>query len=80
MASPTYASSDFIAPNLGAPDYIGGFVVTAGLGLDELVSEFEALHDDYNAILAKALADRLAEAAAEYLHEQVRQVHWGYAP
>ena len=77
---PNLCLSDFIAPNLGAPDYIGGFVVTAGLGLDELVSEFEALHDDYNAILAKALADRLAEAAAEYLHEQVRQIHWGYAP
>ena len=54
--------------------------MTAGHGLDELVAEFEAAHDDYNAILAKALADRLAEAFAERLHERVRREYWGYAP
>ena len=77
---PNLCLSDFVAPTDAAADYIGGFVVTAGLGLDTLVAEFEGANDDYNAILAKALADRLAEAAAEYLHEQVRRVHWGYAP
>ena len=77
---PNLCLSDFVAPTNAAADYIGGFVVTAGLGLDTLVAEFEGANDDYNAILAKALADRLAEAAAEYLHEQVRRVHWGYAP
>ncbi|MDC1328536.1 methionine synthase [Pseudomonadales bacterium] len=77
---PNLCLSDFVAPTDVAADYIGGFVVTAGLGLDTLVAEFEDANDDYNAILAKALADRLAEAAAEYLHQQVRRVHWGYAP
>ena len=77
---PNLCLSDFVAPTNAAADYLGGFVVTAGLGLDTLVTEFEGANDDYNAILAKALADRLAEAAAEYLHEQVRRVHWGYAP
>ena len=77
---PNLCLSDFVAPTGSAADYVGGFVVTAGLGLDALVTEFEEANDDYNAILAKALADRLAEAAAEYLHEQVRRVHWGYAP
>jgi 5-methyltetrahydrofolate--homocysteine methyltransferase len=70
--------ADFIAP-AGTPDYIGAFAVTAGIGIDAKVREFEAAHDDYNAILLKALADRLAEAAAEYMHEQVRRQHWGYA-
>ena len=77
---PNLCLSDFVAPTDVAADYIGGFVVTAGLGLDTLVAEFEDANDDYNAILAKALADRLAEAAAEYLHQQDRRVHWGYAP
>ena len=73
--------ADFIAPrDCGVPDYIGGFAVTAGIGIDEHVARFEKAHDDYSAIVLKALADRLAEALAEYLHEQVRLEHWGYAP
>jgi 5-methyltetrahydrofolate--homocysteine methyltransferase len=59
------------------PDYVGAFAVTAGLGCDDLVREYEAAHDDYNAIIVKALADRLAEAFAEYLHAQARR-DWGY--
>lgn len=71
--------SDFIAPkDSGIPDYIGGFVVTAGLGIEKKLAEFEADHNDYNAILIKALADRLAEAFAERMHERVRQEFWGY--
>jgi 5-methyltetrahydrofolate--homocysteine methyltransferase len=70
--------ADFIAP-AGVNDYIGAFAVTAGIGIDEKVREFEAAHDDYNAILLKALADRLAEACAEYMHKQVRTEYWGYA-
>ncbi|MEZ4365926.1 MAG: methionine synthase [Kofleriaceae bacterium] len=70
--------ADFVAP-AGAPggDHVGAFIVTAGLGTDELVAEFEADHDDYHAIMAKALADRLAEATAEWLHARVR-AEWGY--
>ncbi|MCS6902246.1 MAG: vitamin B12 dependent-methionine synthase activation domain-containing protein, partial [Myxococcales bacterium] len=69
---------DFIAPHAtGLPDHLGAFAVTAGLGLDDLKGRFRAKHDDYNAILAEALADRLAEAFAEYLHKVVRDV-WGY--
>ena len=60
-------------------DYLGGFAVTTGIGLDGLIKEYEDNHDDYNSILAKALADRLAEAFAEYLHREVRVNHWGYA-
>jgi len=74
---PNLALSDFVAP---ADDYVGAFAVTAGIGLDELVQEFESAHDDYQAILAKALADRLAEAFAERLHEIVRRELWGYVP
>ncbi len=75
------ALADFVAPaDTGVPDYIGLFAVTTGHGLDRLVAGFEAAHDDYNAILAKALADRLAEAFAERLHERVRREFWGYAP
>ena len=75
------ALADFIAPKeSGFNDYIGGFAVTAGIGSDALVQQFEAAHDDYSAILVKALADRLAEAFAELLHEQVRKTYWGYAP
>ena len=59
---------------------MGAFAVTAGLGLDRVVAGFEAKHDDYHAILAQALADRLAEAAAEWLHREVRTALWGYAP
>jgi 5-methyltetrahydrofolate--homocysteine methyltransferase len=78
---PNIALSDFVAPcDAGPVDYLGGFAVTAGLGTDEAVRDFEAAHDDYNAILVKALADRLAEAFAEWLHERVRRELWGYAP
>ncbi len=77
--APNIALSDFISPKENAQDYVGCFVVTAGLGLDKIVQQFEKEHDDYNSILAKALADRLAEAAAEWLHEQVRKDYWGYA-
>ncbi|MBP8002785.1 MAG: methionine synthase [Chloroflexi bacterium] len=78
---PNYALSDFIAPaETGLADYLGLFAVTAGIGLDELVRQYEAVHDDYHAILAKALADRLAEAFAEHLHQRVRREFWGYAP
>jgi 5-methyltetrahydrofolate--homocysteine methyltransferase len=77
---PNYALSDFIAPeNSGVQDYIGCFAVCAGFGVDELVKHFETNHDDYNAILVKAIADRLAEALAEYMHEKVRKELWGYA-
>ncbi len=76
-----YALSDFVAPReSGVADYVGAFAVTAGHGLDALVQEFERDHDDYNAILAKALADRLAEALAERMHQRVRRELWGYAP
>ena len=69
---------DFIAPkDTGLPDHIGAFAVTAGIGLKELCERFRAEHDDYNAIMAEALADRLAEAFAECLHKQVRD-EWGY--
>ena len=75
------ALSDFVASReSGLADYLGMFAVTAGHGLDALVAGFEQAHDDYNAILAKALADRLAEAFAERLHEKVRRELWGYAP
>jgi len=74
------ALSDFIAPiESGVEDYIGGFAVTTGHGLDEVKARFEAAHDDYSAILITALADRLAEAFAERLHEKVRRELWGYA-
>ena len=75
---PNRSLADFVAPKASmAPDYIGAFAVTTGIGVDELVKEFEAQHDDYHAIMAKALADRLAEAFAEYLHARVRD-DWGY--
>lgn len=75
---PNYALADFVAPkSSGKQDYIGSFAVTTGLGLEAIVEAFERAHDDYNAIMAKALADRLAEAFAEYLHRQARR-DWGY--
>ena len=75
------ALSDYIAPKAsGLADYFGGFAVTAGLGVEERAKAFEAQHDDYSAIMVKALADRLAEAFAERLHERVRREFWGYAP
>jgi 5-methyltetrahydrofolate--homocysteine methyltransferase len=71
--------ADFIAPqDSGIEDFIGGFAVTAGIGIDEHIARFEADHDDYSSIILKALADRLAEALAEYLHEQVRKDYWAY--
>jgi len=77
---PNYSLADWIAPQeSGLQDYLGAFAVTAGEGLDELVAEFEKDHDDYRSIMAKALADRLAEAFAECLHEKVRKEVWGYA-
>ncbi|MFM6975261.1 MAG: vitamin B12 dependent-methionine synthase activation domain-containing protein, partial [Sphingobacteriaceae bacterium] len=78
---PYYCLADFVVPkDTGKTDYIGGFAVTAGIGCDKLVKQFEDQHDDYNSILAKALADRLAEAFAEKMHELVRREYWGYAP
>jgi 5-methyltetrahydrofolate--homocysteine methyltransferase len=71
--------ADFVAPaGSGLEDYIGAFALSAGFGIDEHVQRFEAEHDDYSSILLKALADRLAEALAEYLHEEVRRTYWGY--
>ncbi|MEI6415717.1 MAG: vitamin B12 dependent-methionine synthase activation domain-containing protein, partial [Pseudomonadota bacterium] len=71
--------ADFIAPE-GQPDYLGAFACTAGDGIEPWIRQFEAAHDDYSAILLKALADRLAEALAEYLHQKTRRQYWGYAP
>ena len=72
--------ADFVAPvESGVEDYVGGFAVTAGIGIDEHVRRFEQDHDDYSSILLKALADRLAEALAEYMHERVRKEFWAYA-
>ncbi|MQP74834.1 methionine synthase [Stenotrophomonas sp. MYb238] len=77
---PDFCLADFIAPqDSGRQDWIGGFAVTAGIGIEPHVARFEADHDDYNAILLKALADRLAEALAERLHHRVRTGYWGYA-
>jgi 5-methyltetrahydrofolate--homocysteine methyltransferase len=75
---PYFSLADYVAPlDSGVPDYLGAFAVTAGIGVDELVAEFAAEHDDYQAIMVKALADRLAEAFAECLHARVR-TEWGY--
>ncbi|MGV7106347.1 methionine synthase [Flavobacterium sp. U410] len=80
VGAPNIALSDFIAPKeSGKQDYIGTFCVTTGFGVDEKAAEFEKNLDDYNSILVKALADRLAEAFAEYLHLKVRKEYWGYA-
>jgi 5-methyltetrahydrofolate--homocysteine methyltransferase len=78
---PNLALSDYIAPvDSGLRDYIGGFAVTTGIGEEEKSAYFDSKNDDYNKIMVKALADRLAEAFAEYLHERVRKELWGYAP
>lgn len=78
---PNKALSDYIAPkSSGRGDYIGAFAVTAGHGVQELVKKYEQDHDDYNAIMVKALADRFAEAFAEMLHYEVRKSYWGYSP
>lgn len=73
--------SDYVADKeSGIADYMGAFAVSSGFGVDELVKAYDAQHDDYNSILLKAVADRLAEASAEYLHEKIRKEYWGYAP
>ncbi len=78
--NPNQCLADFVAPkDSGVADYVGAFAVTAGIGADAKVRELQAKHDDYDAIMVKALADRLAEAFAELLHERVRKEHWGYA-
>ncbi|MCX7874670.1 MAG: methionine synthase [Melioribacteraceae bacterium] len=78
---PYLALSDFIAPKeLNIKDYIGMFAVTTGIGIEKLIEEFEKNHDDYNSIMIKAIADRLAEAFAELLHEKIRKEIWGYSP
>ncbi|RDK87550.1 methionine synthase (B12-dependent) [Enterobacillus tribolii] len=77
---PNYCLADYVAPvESGKADYLGAFAVTGGLEEDTLADAFESHHDDYNKIMVKAVADRLAEAFAEYLHEKVRKVYWGYA-
>jgi 5-methyltetrahydrofolate--homocysteine methyltransferase len=75
------ALSDFVAPkDSGQQDYVGGFIVTAGIGEDDVSDRFKHANDDYSAIMVKALADRLAEAFAERLHQRVRKEFWGYVP
>ena len=77
---PNLCISDYVAPKAsGKTDYVGGFAVTTGIGVDKLVSEYQAQHDDYNAIMVKAIADRLAEAFAERMHERVRKEYWAYS-
>ena len=77
---PHWCLADFVAAkDSGVGDWCGAFAVTAGLGIEHKLEEFEAAHDDYHAIMLKSLADRLAEACAEWLHERVRREHWGYA-
>lgn len=77
---PNFALADFIAPKeTEIKDYVGGFVVTTGIGIEKHLARFEAEHDDYSSIMLKALADRLAEAFAEKLHEEVRKTYWGYS-
>ncbi len=75
-----HALADFVAPKGTRQDYLGAFAVTAGIGAEALAQKFAAAHDDYNSIMVKALADRLAEAFAEHMHQRVRTEFWGYAP
>jgi 5-methyltetrahydrofolate--homocysteine methyltransferase len=78
--SPNSCLADFVAPKeTKKNDYVGAFCVTTGIGLDALCAHYEKNHDDYSSIMAKAIADRLAEAFAEYLHQRVRQSDWGYS-
>lgn len=78
---PNFSLADFVAPkDSGVTDYIGGFITTAGIGAEEVAKAYQEAGDDYNSIMVKALADRLAEACAEWLHEQVRKQWWGYDP
>ncbi|MGO1246389.1 MAG: methionine synthase [Oceanisphaera sp.] len=76
---PNYCLADYVAPKGTQPDYIGGFAVTGGIGEDDIIRAYKDAEDDYNAILAGSVADRLAEAFAEYLHLLVRREYWGYA-
>ncbi|WP_414157023.1 methionine synthase [Pseudomonas sp. BNK-15] len=77
---PNFSLADFVAPkDSGVTDYMGGFITTAGIGAEEVAKAYQDKGDDYSSIMVKALADRLAEACAEWLHEQVRKEHWGYA-
>ncbi|SDT99630.1 methionine synthase (B12-dependent) [Pseudomonas pohangensis] len=77
---PNFSLADFVAPqDSGLTDYVGGFITTAGIGAEEVAKAYQNAGDDYNSIMVKALADRLAEACAEWLHEQVRKHYWGYA-
>ena len=79
VTKPNMSLADYVAPAAsGVEDYVGGFVVTAGIGAEELAKSFEEQLDDYNSIMVKALADRLAEAFAEHMHQRVRQEFWGY--
>ncbi|MGE8360048.1 methionine synthase [Pseudomonas sp.] len=78
---PNFSLADFVAPkDSGVTDYIGGFITTAGIGAEEVAKAYQDKGDDYNSIMVKALADRLAEACAEWLHERVRKEYWGYEP
>ena len=78
---PNLSLADFVAPkDSGVTDYIGGFITTAGIGAEEVAKAYQDAGDDYNSIMVKALADRLAEACAEWLHKEVRTTHWGYEP
>src|SRR5690554_1079433 len=78
---PNFCLADFVAPkDSGVTDYVGGFITTAGIDAEEVAKAYQEAGDDYNAIMVKALADRLAEACAEWLHEQVRREYWGYDP
>ena len=76
----SFASQTLLPESSGKQDYLGGFVVTAGIGAEELARKYEAEQNDYNALMVKALADRLAEAFAEHMHEKVRKELWGYQP
>ncbi len=77
---PNFCLADFVAPkDSEVTDYVGGFITTAGIGAEEVAKAYQDAGDDYNSIMVKALADRLAEACAEWLHQQVRKEHWGYA-
>nr|BFE89669.1 hypothetical protein GCM10020185_02050 [Pseudomonas brassicacearum subsp. brassicacearum] len=77
---PNFSLADFVAPkDSGVTDYVGGFITTAGIGAEEVAKAYQEAGDDYNSIMVKALADRLAEACAEWLHQQVRKDYWGYA-
>ncbi|MCQ4310601.1 methionine synthase [Pseudomonas stutzeri] len=78
---PNFSLADFVAPkDTGVTDYVGGFITTAGIGAEEVAKAYQDAGDDYNSIMVKALADRLAEACAEWLHQQVRKNWWGYDP